>query len=116
MHIFWNKNVKITSVSGAPPRTPVFLRRLSGSTPRPTRYYSCLLLQDVEFISSTKCILFPSKKNKITVNVLLLLLLQLSHLFFISNCLVFIDGGHKNISCPRTQDILATPLLNSFGK
>jgi len=50
------------------------------------------------------------KKNKITaINVLLLLLTQLSHLFFVSNSVVFVDEGHKNVSCPRAQG--PTPLL-----
>jgi len=44
------------------------------------------------------------------------MLLLLSHLFFLSNSAVFVDGGHKNISCPRAQDIPATPLVNSPGK
>jgi len=34
----------------------------------------------------------------------------LLHLFFTSNSVVFIDRGRKNISCPRAQDTLATPL------
>jgi len=51
---FWNKNVKITSVSGAWP--PAAGR----SAPKPPRYYSSLLLQICrEFISSAKCILLP---------------------------------------------------------
>jgi len=54
------------------------------------------------------------KKNKITaINVLLLLLLQLLHLFFVSNSVVFVNRGHKNDSCPKAQGILATPLLIS---
>jgi len=36
------------------------------------------------------------------VNALLLLL---SH-FFISNSVVFVDGGHKNVSCSRVQGTL----------
>jgi len=68
--------------------------------------------KSVKFISSNKCILLPQKRNNITaVNVLLLLLLQLLHLFFISNSVVFVAGGRKNISCPRAQGTLATPLL-----
>jgi len=67
-------------------QTLVCLQRLEAPPPDPhviTLAYYC---QSVEFISSAKCGLLPSKKNKITtVNVLLLLLLQLLHLFFISN-------------------------------
>jgi len=43
MHIFWNKNVKITSASVRQnPRLPP---AAGGSAHRPPRYYSCLLLQ-----------------------------------------------------------------------
>jgi len=34
----------------------------------------------------------------------------LLNLFFISNTVVFVDGGRKNISCSRAQGTLATPL------
>jgi len=34
----------------------------------------------------------------------------LLHLFFNSNSVSFVEGGHKNISCPRAQGTLATPL------
>jgi len=57
MRIFWNKNAKITSASGAP-RTPIF----SGGCPHIiTLAYYC---KSVEFISSAKCVLLPSKKER----------------------------------------------------
>jgi len=34
----------------------------------------------------------------------------LLHLFFNSNFVSFVEGGRKNISCPRAQGTLATPL------
>jgi len=34
----------------------------------------------------------------------------LLYLFLTSNSVVFVDGGRKNISCPRAQGTLATPL------
>jgi len=37
-------------------------------------------------------------------------------LFFTSNFVVFVDGGRKNISCPRAQSTLATPLVTLKGK
>jgi len=86
MRIFWDKNVKITSGSGAlPPNPPL---PLAAGTPAAdphviTPAYYCKF---AEFISCANCILLPSKDYKVTtVNVLILLLLQLSHLFFISN-------------------------------
>jgi len=33
------------------------------------------------------------------------------HLFFTSNSVVFVNGGRKNVSCPRAQGTLATPLV-----
>jgi len=39
----------------------------------------------------------------------------LLHLFFISNLEVFVDGGRKNISCPRAHDTLDTPLFEIFS-
>jgi len=115
MHIFWNKNAKITSASGWNP--PVCLWGLGALLPDSHVITPAYYCKSAEFISSTKWILLPSRKNKITaVNVLLLLLLSLSHLFFISNSVVFVDGGHKNVSCPRSQNILATPLLKQSGK
>jgi len=51
------------------------------------------------------------KKNKITtVNVSAFASFALLHLFFTLNFVVFVDGGRKNISCPRSQSTLATPL------
>jgi len=37
------------------------------------------------------------------------------HLFFNSNSVSFVEGGQKNISCPRAQGTLATPLPQSGG-
>jgi len=35
----------------------------------------------------------------------------LLHLFFNSNSVTFVEGGRKNISCPRAQGTLVTPLV-----
>jgi len=54
------------------------------------------------------------KKNKITiVKCSTFASYALLHLFFTLNSVVYVDGGRKNIFCPRTeqQDILAKPLL-----
>jgi len=56
------------------------------------------------------------KKEQNNYDVLLLLRLQLSHLFFILNSVIFVDEGRKNISCPRVQGTLATPLLKQSWK
>jgi len=34
----------------------------------------------------------------------------LLHLFFNTNFVSFVEGGRKNISCPKAQGTLATPL------
>jgi len=36
---------------------------------------------------------------------------KLFRLFFISNFIVFVDWGRKNISCSSAQGTLATPLV-----
>jgi len=36
----------------------------------------------------------------------------LLHLFFNSNSVCLVEGGRKNISCPRAQGTLATPLIS----
>jgi len=73
----------------------------------------------VEFVSSAKCVLFRSKKNQVTTaNILLLLFPSLLHHFFNSNSVSFVERGRKNISCPRAQGTLATPLAmhqSSYG-
>jgi len=56
------------------------------------------------------------KKEQNNYDVLLLLLPQLSHLFFISYSVVFVDEGRKNISCRRAQGTLATSLLKLSWK
>jgi len=38
------------------------------------------------------------------------------HLFFISKSVVFVDRRRKNISCPRAQGTLATPLPTSSAR
>jgi len=68
------------------------------SSARPLCCYSCLLLQLCQVFFSTKCVLLPTKKKKITtVNVLLLLLL---HLFLTSNSVVFVDGDTRIFLAP----------------
>jgi len=38
----------------------------------------------------------------------------LLHLFFNSNSVSFAEEGRKNISCPRAQGTLATPLTGAW--
>jgi len=112
MHIFWNKNIKLPT-----PESPL----ASGSWGLCPQTPTLLLLLTIVNLSSTFLALnafyYPQKNNNIiTVNVLLLLLPQLLHLFFISNSIVFVDGRRKNIFCPRAQYTLATPLLKQSWK
>jgi len=37
----------------------------------------------------------------------------LLHLFFNLNSVIFVEGGRKNISCPRAHGTLATPLFGN---
>jgi len=39
---------------------------------------------------------------------------ELLHLFFSSNSVVFVDRRRNNISCPRAQGTLATPLAACY--
>jgi len=48
-----------------------------------------------------------------TVNVLLLLLPHICTYFHFKLCR-FVDRGRKNISCPKVQGTLATPLSSLF--
>jgi len=85
--IFEEKTVIISSASKAPPPNPRlplagFKIFKLGSTPRSPCCYFHLQLRFVEFVSSGKYVLLPSKRNKITtVNVLLLLLLHFAPIF-----------------------------------
>jgi len=116
MRIFWEKTVKIISASGAPlpnPRLPPAAGD-SDTDPRvvtPAYYYNF-----VGFVSSAKCILFSSKKKQVTTaNILPLLLPHFAPIFSFKLC-KFCWRGYKNISCPRAQGTLATPLLWSAIK
>jgi len=109
MRIFFlEKTAKIVSASGAPPLNPHFLRRL-GSSPSDSRdvipayYYNF-----VEFVSSAKCI---QKRTKNYSKCSAFACSVLLHVSFNLNSVSFVEGGHKNISRPRAQDILATPLV-----
>jgi len=87
---------------GAPPSDPRVVT--------PTYCYNY-----VEFVFGAKCVLLRLKKhNSYTVNVLLLLLPHFCTL--LSYSVVFVDGWSKNISCPRAQGTLATPLFNDQAK
>jgi len=73
----------------------------------------------VKFVSGAKCVLLPSKRNKITaINVLLLILPHFCIIFHFKFCTVaFVVGGRKNVSCPKVQGIYpsyATESLLSF--
>jgi len=83
MRTFWNINVKLPQ-RPLPPN-PVCLWQLGAPPPDPHVITPAYYCKFIEFISCTNCILLLSKDKITAVNVLLLLLLHLSHLFFISN-------------------------------
>jgi len=71
---FLEKSVKFATASEAPPPEPPFASSDWCLGPRPQRFSSAYYYSFVEIISSAKCVLLPSKKDKITtINVLLLL-------------------------------------------
>jgi len=77
-------------------------RRLGPQTP--TFLLSLTITTLSKFISSTKCGLLPSKKNNFCF-------FQTFAPIFHFKTVIFVDKWRKNISCPRAQDTLATPLL-----
>jgi len=62
----------------------------------------------IKFFFSTKC-------RVISLNEEHSLLLPIFAPIFNFNSVVFVDRGRKNISCPRAQDTLATPLSSLGG-
>jgi len=101
MRIFLKNTIKIASTWGveAPPPD---LRVVT-----PTNYYYF-------DVFNSKCVSLPSKDNKITPvhhTCSAFTCSALLHLFFSSNSAVFMTRGRKNISCPRAQCTLATPLI-----
>jgi len=100
MRIFREKTVKSPQYRGLRPE-PLFT---SGGElrPRSPRCYSHLLLQLclVHFYHIIHFIVLKEKNNYRTVNVLLLFLPQLLHLFFTLNSTVFVDGGARIFLAP----------------
>jgi len=94
MRIFWNKNAKITSALGDLPLNPHLPPAAESFAPRPPRYYSYLLLQSVFYYPQkeqnnySKCSAFASST-------------AFAHIYHFKLC-SFVDGEHKNVSCPRT--------------
>jgi len=66
----------------------------------PAYYYNF-----AKFISCSNCGLLPSKKNKFCIFQIF------AATFHFKLCSFFFDRGRKNISCPRAQGTLATPLI-----
>jgi len=95
------KTIKIVSASGDPPPSP----RL------PLRCYSRLLLQfsRAAFLVLNAFIPLRKKQNNYS-KYSAFASSAILHAFFTSNSVVFMTE-RKNISCPRVQDTLATPLV-----
>jgi len=111
MRIF-GKNCKIASASGTPPPNHRLSPAAGELRPRPQRFFSAYYYNVIEFDFSVK-IRFSSLKNgpnnyRICSTFASSAVL---HLFFTSNSVDFVDGGRKNVSYPRAQGILATPLF-----
>jgi len=102
---FYEKSVKIASTLGAPPPNP----RLP---PRPQVVTPAYCYNFVEYFSSAKCGLLSLEKEKNNYSKCsAFAFFALLHLFFTSNSVVFVDGERKNVSCPRAQGTLATPVI-----
>jgi len=74
------------------------------SAPRPPCCYSRLLLQlcQSSFLALNALYCLQKRTNFASLKFL--------QLFFTSNSIIFVGRGRKNISCPRAQCALATPL------
>jgi len=103
---FLEKDVKNRlSVGGSAPESPFAFGGwgLRSPPPDPRVVTPAYYYNFVKFISNTKFGLLPSKRTNFASSKFL-------QLFFISNSVVFVDKGRKNISWPRAQGTLATPL------
>jgi len=126
MRIFWIRKKKKKKKNyrelnrfsvGGPPLKPLFA---SGGWGLSHQTLTLLLPPTITALSSSFLVLnvfyYPKKKNKITtVNMFCFCFFRTFHLLLTSNSAVFVDRGSKNISCPRTQGTLATPLLNGIA-
>jgi len=110
MRIFCGKTVKIVSASGDPSLNSVSLRRLEDPPPYPRVVTPVYYYNFIELVSSGKYILFHSRKNQVTTANDQPLLLQHFCTYVLIQTVSFVEGGRKNISCPRAKGTLATPL------
>jgi len=94
MRIFWKKDAKKSS------------QRRVLCPPDPRVVTSAYYYNFVKFISSAKWGILLSKQNKFCI-------FQILQLFFTPNSVTFVDKRRKNISCPRAQGTLATPLIRN---
>jgi len=111
--IFMEKSVKIASASGALHPNPRLPPAAGGSAPSPRVVTPASYCYNfVESVSSTKCVCNLQKKKKNNyIKCSAFASFALLHLLFTSNSVVCVDGERKNVSCPRAQSDLATPLL-----
>jgi len=112
MRIFLEKTVKFVSAAGAPPPNPRLPPAAGSSAPNPRVVTPTYYYNFVEFIFSWKMRFIPLKKETSNYSKCSAFAsFALFHLFFNSSSLSFVEGGRKNISCPRAQSTLATLLF-----
>jgi len=101
MHIFWNKNAKITSASGALPPNSCLPPVAGGSAPRLPCYYSYLLLQSLlsSFLVLNAFYYLQKEQNNCSKCSAFA---SFTHIFNFKLC-SFVVGGHKNVSCPNVS-------------
>jgi len=104
---FFGKNCKNCHSVRWSALEPTFVSGNWGSASRPPRWIPAYYYNFIEFVFIANMRFNLQKWTKLTHSSVLLLLLQ--H-FFTSNSIVFVERGRKNISCPRAQGTLATPL------
>jgi len=98
------------SLGGSAPETPFASNGWGLHSQTPVSLLSPTITTLSSLCLAFKCVLLFSKKDKITpVHVLILLFRTFAPIFCFKLCR-FYDGGRKNISCPRAQGALVTPL------
>jgi len=104
MRIFWKKCKKNCLSIGGSTLEPPLVSDGWGLAPRLPRCYSPSSITTLSSSFLALNVVYYTSRSHFASSKFL-------HLFFTSNSVVFVDWGLKNVSCPRVQGTLATPLL-----
>jgi len=97
------------------PRFPVCLWRLGAPSPNPRDFTPTYYTTLSSLFLALNAFHYPQKKKQNNISKCSAFASSpLLYLFFHFNSAVFVDSGRKNISCPRAQGTLATPLWSRY--